>query len=247
MVEDRAEYHILYYGIFDFYESPLVSIFSEKGKGSSQYGSIIDKTIKDSNFIEKMINNKIDLKSLFLNHDEKMVIMNKVLIDYFVFIKKDNFEDKVFYEICISRNTVPRSLPMSILNNKQKIDYTALFGKSKEATQNTLLEFIDSFESEYNLEANNTSEHVVEIDNEMNEILAVMNDNINQVLIRDDRLDNLQQKTLKLTDKGKKFKRTTKKMESKEVWKNRKWKTIFVGSVLLVVVLFITFERIFTN
>lgn len=243
MTVDTKEYHILYYGIFDFYEKKLISLFNEKGKASGQYGSIIDKTVKDSTFIEKIINNKIDLKSLFLNQHENMVIMNNILTDYFVFIKKEEQGDKPFYEICITKNVVPRSLPMSILNNKQKIDYSNLFKNSK-TIQDQLSQFIDSFETEYNKEANNTSENVVEIDNELNELLSVMNDNINQVLIRDDRLDTLQQKTLQLTDKGKKFKRTTKKMETNEIWKNRKWKTIVAASLMLVIVLFITFARL---
>ena len=243
MAINTKEYHILYYGIFNFYEKKLISFFNEKGKNSGQYGSIIDKTIKDSTFIENIINNKIDLKSLFLNQNENMVIMNNILTDYSFFIKKEEQADKVFYEICNSKNIVPRSLPMSILNNKQKIDYSVLFNSS-ETTKDQLSQFIDSFEIEYNNEANNTSENAVEIDNELNEIISVMNDNINQVLIRDDRLDTLQQKTLQLTDKGRKFKRTTKKMETKEIWKNRKWKTIVLASLMLVIILFITFARL---
>ena len=129
MAINTKEYHILYYGIFNFYEKKLISFFNEKGKNSGQYGLIIDKTIKDSTFIENIINNKIDLKSLFLNQNENMVIMNNILTDYSFFIKKEEQADKVFYEICISKNVVPRSLPMSILNNKHKIDYSDLLDR----------------------------------------------------------------------------------------------------------------------
>ncbi|CAI8502540.1 unnamed protein product [Hanseniaspora opuntiae] len=210
----NAEYHILYYGIFDFHEQKIISLFNEKGKGNSQYGSIVDKTINDTNFIETVIRNKIHLKSLI-------------------------------YEICISKDTIPRSLPLSILNNRQKIAYPDLFDKSKEVLEETLKEFIESFEIQYNEEASYKSDNVASIDQELNEILSVMNNNIDHVLIREDRLDHLQQKTLKLTDKGKRFKRTTKQTESNELWKNRKWKSITICCVVVVILMIVTFETIF--
>ncbi|SGZ40218.1 uncharacterized protein HGUI_02418 [Hanseniaspora guilliermondii] len=241
------EYHILYYGIFDFHEQKIISLFNEKGKGNSQYGSIVDKTIKNTNFIETVIKNKIDLKSLFLNHDENIVVMNNILSDYLFFIKKNFIQNKRIYEICISKKSIPRSLSLSILNNKQKIAYTDLFDKSKELLRGNLQEFIESFETQYNEEASYTSDNIASIDQELNEILSVMNNNIDHVLIREDRLDHLQQKTLKLTDKGKKFKRTTKKTESRELWKNRKWKIITIFAVVVIILMIVTFEKIFSK
>lgn len=243
----NAEYHILYYGIFDFHEQKIISLFNEKGKGNSQYGSIVDKTINDTNFIETVIRNKIHLKSLFLNHDENVVVMNNVLSDYLLFIKKNLIQNNRIYEICISKDTIPRSLPLSILNNRQKIAYPDLFDKSKEVLEETLKEFIESFEIQYNEEASYKSDNVANIDQELNEILSVMNNNIDHVLIREDRLDHLQQKTLKLTDKGKRFKRTTKQTESNELWKNRKWKSITICCVVVVILMIVTFETIFSK
>lgn len=238
----NPEYHILYYGIFDHYEQKLISLFNERGKGNIQYGSIVDKTINDANFIETVIKNKIDLKGLFLNHDESIVVMNNVLSDYLLFVKKNLINNNTIYEICISRSTVPRSLPLSILNNKQKIAYPDLVAMSNDALAESLKEFIESFEDQYNKEASYKSDHVASIDQELNEILSVMNNNVDHVLIREDRLDQLQQKTLRLTDKGKRFKRTTKKTESNELWKNKKWKSITICCVALVILMVVTFE-----
>ncbi|XBW36354.1 hypothetical protein QEN19_001933 [Hanseniaspora menglaensis] len=242
-LQTSLEHHILYYCELKKDDSlPVVSFFNELGKNSidkerTNYGSI-ERSL-NQNSILNIIDSKIDFSKL--NKTKSNIIMLTTIIpDYIIYVKNSVVDENYFLEVCITYKDIPKSLPLAILNDNKKRD-------NVEATNDSIALYITDYEALFNKQIQTTLNSTANIENELSNIVEIMNDNISQVLLRDDRLDQLHQKTLKLNDKGLKFKKTTLKMERRELWKNRKWLIIAVVSAFCLVLISISLYLIFSN
>ncbi|OBA27264.1 hypothetical protein HANVADRAFT_2096 [Hanseniaspora valbyensis NRRL Y-1626] len=254
-IEQNLEYHILYYGLFiSNQNTPLVTFFNDLGKQcldkhSNNYGSI-ERSLNEISILN-IINNKLDFNKLTKIKGHVSLFTNTIP-DYIIYVKEsikenivsnnnNNDDSNLVYEICVCSKEIPRSLPLNILNDEEKLPFEKDLQKYKQEVE----EYIKDYEKLYNKQIQKSQKNTAEIDKELNNIVEIMNDNINQVLLRDERLDQLQQKTLKLSDKGTKFKRVTLHMERRETWRNRKWKMIAAGTTVGVVTLTVSLYSIF--
>lgn len=242
--EQALDFHILYFAIFSSKEeNPLVSYFNDLGKqshdvNSQNYGSI-ERSLNEKSILS-IIHNRIDFKKINKGTG-KISLFTATIPDFVIYI----IENKVgngesLYEMCVCSKDIPRSLPLNILQDKQK----PVDGDGK-AVQKDIASYITEYETLYNNQIQKSQKSTVEIDNELSDLVEIMNDSIGQVLLRDDRLDQLQQKTSKLSDKGHKFKRVTLKMERRETWRNKKWKIIAAGTTVSLVTITVTLYSIF--
>lgn len=242
--EQVLDFHILYYAVFaDEQEKPLVSYFNDLGKqshyvNSQNYGSI-ERSLNE-NSIMSIIHNRIDFKKINKGTG-KISLFTSTIPDFIIYtIENKDSNGASWYEMCVCSKDIPRSLPLNILQDKQKpVDG---YGKADEKA---ISSYIVDYETLYNNQIHRSQNNTVEINNELSDLVEIMNDNIGQVLLRDDRLDQLQQKTSKLSDKGHKFKRVTLKMERRETWRNKKWKIIATGTVFSLATISVSLYSIF--
>ncbi|XP_037548191.1 vesicle-associated membrane protein 8 isoform X2 [Nematolebias whitei] len=77
-----------------------------------------------------------------------------------------------------------------------------------------------------------------QVQSQVNEVKVILKDNINKVLERGDRLDDLIGKTDELQDSANSFQRTSTRVARKYWWKNVKM-MIIIGVVVLIVLILI--------
>lgn len=232
-MEAPNEYHVLFFAIIDPKQGkPLVHYFNEAGKthfqeGIQNYGSI--ERALDAENVLHMIQNKINFSSLSSTGGE-IKILSQIIPDYLIYVRPKSppqSNETAIFELAICYKDTPKSLPLSILNEDNKpFDY------NQNQYSKAIEKYIVDYELAFNNQIQKSHDGTAAAEQELAEIVDIMNDNINQVLLRDEALDQLHQKTLKLSTKGTKFKRTTWKTERREVWRNRKWKLIAAGTVI---------------
>ncbi|XP_026153036.1 vesicle-associated membrane protein 8 isoform X4 [Mastacembelus armatus] len=79
------------------------------------------------------------------------------------------------------------------------------------------------------------------VQGQVNEVKVILKDNINKVLERGDRLDDLIGKTDDLQASADSFQRTSTRVARKYWWKNIKMMILIGGIVLVIVILIILF------
>ncbi|XP_019644786.1 PREDICTED: vesicle-associated membrane protein 7-like [Branchiostoma belcheri] len=84
------------------------------------------------------------------------------------------------------------------------------------------------------------------LQSQVDEVKGVMSDNIEKVLARGDRLDNLMEKTDELEASADTFKKTARRVKKKYFWKNAKM-MICLSVVVLVVLIILTLIILFST
>ncbi|KAI8802528.1 synaptobrevin-domain-containing protein [Cladochytrium replicatum] len=96
------------------------------------------------------------------------------------------------------------------------------------------------------LEPSGGSSSVQNVQTQLNEVTSIVQGNINKLLARGDKLQDISDKSEQLAANSEQFKRTANKVRSKMWWQNMKMKAILAGVIgllllaLLLVVLFQT-------
>nr|XP_020472552.1 vesicle-associated membrane protein 8-like [Monopterus albus] len=89
--------------------------------------------------------------------------------------------------------------------------------------------------------ASGTTPKLDQVQDQVNEVKVILKDNINKVLERGDRLDDLIGKTDDLQASADSFQRTSTRVARKYWWKNIKMMIIIGVIVLVIVILIILF------
>ncbi|KAJ3604858.1 hypothetical protein NHX12_026910 [Muraenolepis orangiensis] len=89
--------------------------------------------------------------------------------------------------------------------------------------------------------ATGSSVKLGDVQGQVNEVKVILKDNINKVLERGDRLDDLMNKTDDLQASANSFQRTSTQVARKYWWKNIKMMIIIGVVVLIIVILIILF------
>ncbi|KAM6984904.1 vesicle-associated membrane protein 8 [Aplochiton taeniatus] len=96
-------------------------------------------------------------------------------------------------------------------------------------------------EADYSSQPPAPSTKLDDVQGQVNEVKVILKDNINKVLERGERLDDLMDKTDDLQATADTFQRTSTKVARKYWWKNTKMMIIIGVIVLIIVILIILF------
>ncbi|KAI1727205.1 synaptobrevin domain-containing protein [Ditylenchus destructor] len=80
---------------------------------------------------------------------------------------------------------------------------------------------------------------VTQLQQEVSEVKTIMQDNVNRILERGDRLENIDQRTEALHASSQNFKTTARRVQRNMCWKNLKWTIILTVFLCLLVALII--------
>ncbi|KAJ3159831.1 hypothetical protein HDU86_001483 [Geranomyces michiganensis] len=100
------------------------------------------------------------------------------------------------------------------------------------------------------MSAADSSSKAAHVQNQVNEVTAIMQDNINKVMQRGEHLDTLQDKTDDLQNSSLQFKRGANRVRKQMWWKDMKMKLILgsvIAAILIIVIVVIVQQTNFTN
>ncbi|KAI8588579.1 hypothetical protein HDU87_006532 [Geranomyces variabilis] len=92
------------------------------------------------------------------------------------------------------------------------------------------------------MSAADSSSKAAHVQNQVNEVTAIMQDNINKVMQRGEHLDTLQDKTDDLQNSSLQFKRGANRVRKQMWWKDMKMKLILgsvIGAILIIIIVVI--------
>ncbi|KAL7643002.1 UNVERIFIED_CONTAM: hypothetical protein RMT77_006291 [Armadillidium vulgare] len=83
------------------------------------------------------------------------------------------------------------------------------------------------------------NENIKAMQNQVNEVVGIMRSNVDKIMIRDERLSELDQRADQLNASASEFQTTSRKVKRKYWWKNIKMMLIIGGVVALIIVIVI--------
>jgi len=162
-------------------------------------------------------------------------------------VPQDNFlvhttiEDGLCY-LCISNKEMGRRVPylyLDAIRNKFK-ESTGLYQRSQAATQFELnRNFSRNLGDMMNDFNDGKGDQLSTLQNQVGEVTGVMKQNIDKVLERGDKLDDLVDKSDNLQAGAATFKTTSKRISRKYYWQNKKMMIIIVIVVLVIITIII--------
>lgn len=194
-------------------------ILAEKGFGNDNYFQISSSTLSDLQFTMN--------KKTTVPHDNLLV--------------HTIVEDGLCY-LCISNKEMGRRVPYLYLDAiKAKFQGSSvLYQRSQAATQlelnrnfsNTIADFMNDFND-------GKGDKLSTLQNQVGEVTGVMKQNIEKVLERGDKLDDLVEQSDNLQAGAATFKTTSKRISRKYYWQNKKMMIIIVIVVIVIVTIII--------
>jgi hypothetical protein len=74
---------------------------------------------------------------------------------------------------------------------------------------------------------------------QVNDVILIMKDNLDKTLERDEKLDNIENKTEELQDSSKRFEKVSIKLKQKMMWKNIKFISVLAIILLMFIIIVI--------
>jgi hypothetical protein len=74
---------------------------------------------------------------------------------------------------------------------------------------------------------------------QVNDVILIMKDNLDKTLERDEKIDNIENKTEELQDNSKRFEKVSIKLKQKMMWKNIKFILVLAIILLMFIIIVI--------
>ncbi|KAL6941388.1 hypothetical protein ACO0RG_002518 [Hanseniaspora osmophila] len=228
-MSNRAyEYHIVYYCLVRVLQDDSTTATSReivhdyfKSPSSTQYSSIIDKNLSQQ-LLQKLVVNNIDFPQ---NQFDITLLARKYIENYQIFVRQVQHLNA--YQLVISSKNTPKSLSIKLLESLNSLNSKNLYKD------------IENFEKNYNQEVSKQIQETVpnasKITDDMDQLITIMNDNIDKVLLRNDQLDSLVNKTNKLNNSGVNFKRKTVVIKRK-MWIQKVKTKAAIGTAIVLAI-----------
>ncbi|KAK7111258.1 vesicle-associated membrane protein 7-like [Littorina saxatilis] len=151
-------------------------------------------------------------------------------------------ENGILY-VCVTESGVNKQQPYSYLAEiKRRFQSGPLAGRAVTAGFGELdrdFNFVLAQQMKNFSKAGGGGDTVSKLQSQVDEVKGVMTQNIEKVMERGDRLEDLMDKTEELENSAQNFQRTSRKISRRYWWKNKKMTLIICGVSLLVVIVIV--------